>query len=86
MCLERVEANKLPMCVKPCITGAMQFGERGKMISMAHERLAVVKKEFPEASLLDIDSVRVIYLITHERKMYHHLASLDEHTKTGVLA
>jgi len=86
MCLERVEAGLVPMCVKTCPTGTMSFGERGQMLAKANERLAVVKKEFPEATLLDQESVRVIYLITHDRKMYHHLALLDEHSKTGVLA
>jgi len=86
MCLDRVEAGHLPMCVKTCITGAMNFGERDKILAMAHERLAIVKKEFPEAALLDEESVRVIYLITHDRKMYHHLAVQDKHLKTGVLA
>jgi len=86
MCLERIEANQVPMCVKTCITGAMVFGERKKILAIAKDRLAVVKQEFPEATLLDEDSVRVIYLITHNRKMYHHLAALDEHSKNGVLA
>ncbi|HOP31023.1 MAG TPA: formate dehydrogenase [Spirochaetota bacterium] len=86
MCLERVEEGLVPMCVKTCPTGAMNFGDRDKMLAMAYERLAIVKKEFPEASLLDVDSVRVIYLITHKRDTYHNLAMLDEHSKTGALA
>jgi len=74
MCLERIEAGHVPMCVKTCPTGAMNFGERNKMLALANTRLAVVKKEFPEASLLDQDRVRVVYLITHDRKTYHNLA------------
>lgn len=86
MCLERVEAGQLPMCVKTCPTGTMNFGERDKMLAMAHDRLMKVREEFPEATLLDEGSVRVIYLITHPRKMYPHFAQLDEHRKNASLA
>lgn len=70
MCLERVEAGMLPMCVKTCITSAMNFGERDKMLIMARQRLAVVQKEFPDATLVDEESVRVVYLITHKPEFY----------------
>jgi formate dehydrogenase iron-sulfur subunit len=86
MCLERIEAGQVPMGVKTCITGAMVFGERDKVMALANERLAVVKKEFPDAALLDADSVRVVYLVTHKRETYHHLAKLDEQSKSGALA
>lgn len=74
MCLERVEAGYVPICVKTCPTAAMNFGERGEMLALAATRLAAVKQEFPDASLLDADSVRVIFLITHKRELYHDLA------------
>ncbi len=77
MCLERIEAGHVPMCVKTCPTGAMNFGERNDMLALARRRLAVVKQEFPEASILDEDSVRVIYLITLRRELYHELAMND---------
>ncbi len=86
MCLERVEAGQLPVCVKTCPTGAMNFGDRDKMLAMAHERLNKVREDFPEATLLDEESVRVIYLITHNRKKYHHFAELDKRSKNSALA
>ncbi len=86
MCFERLEAGHLPMCVKTCPTGAMSFGERDDIIAMAHNRLGVVKKEFPDASLLDEDTVRVIYLITHKRETYHDLATQGPGSKARTLA
>lgn len=86
MCLERIEAGQMPMCVKTCPTGTMSFGDRDKMLAKAHERLAKVQEEFPEATLLDEANVRVIYLITHPRNMYPHFATLDKRTKHGSLA
>ncbi len=84
MCLERIEANQVPICVKTCITGAMVFGDKEKIMTTAYKRLAVVKKEFPDATLLDAESVRVIYLVTHNRDTYHHLAMLDKNSKKGA--
>ncbi len=86
MCLERVEAGRLPMCVKTCPTGAMSFGEREEILVKARNRLFTVKKEFPDAALLDEDSVRVVYLITHKRELYHNNAMLEKSSDTASLA
>lgn len=86
MCLERVEVGRLPMCVKTCPTGAMSFGEKADILMKARDRLSVVKKDFPDATLLDEDSVRVIYLITHKRELYHDNARLETSPKTVSLA
>jgi len=86
MCLERVEAGQLPMCVKTCPTAAMNFGEKDKMLALANERLKKVREEFPDASLLDKEKVRVIYLITLKRDMYHDLAKSENPSKVESLA
>ncbi|MBN1497988.1 MAG: formate dehydrogenase [Spirochaetes bacterium] len=86
MCLERVEAGHVPICVKTCPTGAMNFGERGDMLALAQNRLAAVKKDFPDATLLDEGSVRVIYLITHKRDMYHHNAMNEKPAQDASMA
>lgn len=76
MCIDRLQANMLPCCVKVCPTGAMQFGEREDILAYAEKRLAVVQKEFPKAILVDSDSVEVIYLLAEEGEHYHEFASL----------
>ncbi len=86
MCLERVEAGHLPMCVKTCPTGAMSFGERDQILAKARDRLYAVKKDFPEASLLDEDSVRAVYLITHKRERYQDNAMREKPSKSASLA
>lgn len=86
MCLERVEKGIMPVCVKTCPTAAMNFGERDKMLALANERLAIVKKEFPDAALLDTDSVRVIFLITHKRELYHDLAQVEKNLNRNLMA
>jgi len=74
MCIDRVQAGQLPMCVKSCAMGAMHFGERDDILSQAQARLEVVKKEFPKAQLLDADSVSVIYLVLNDPALYHEHA------------
>lgn len=74
MCLDRVENGLLPACVKTCPTGAMSFGDRNEMLALAKKRLAVVKKKYPKAKLLDADDVRVIYLVTEKPNLYHKFA------------
>ena len=71
MCNERVVRGMLPACVKACPTGTMNFGERQKMLDLAQQRLAAVRKEYPKALLADADEVAVIYLLADAPKNYH---------------
>lgn len=70
MCNDRVKAGKLPACVQSCPTGCMNFGDRDDMLKLAAERLALAKKRFPKAQLVDADSVRVIFLTADDPTLY----------------
>jgi formate dehydrogenase iron-sulfur subunit len=70
MCNDRVHAGMLPACVKSCPTGAMNFGERDEMLTLANRRLAKVRKTFPEAMLVDPADVNVIYLIADKPEFF----------------
>jgi len=74
MCSDRVENGLEPACVKVCPTGAMNFGERDDMLTLANERLAQVKGKFPKAMLLDPNGVRTIYMVAFEPTLYHEFA------------
>ncbi len=78
MCFDRVKNGMLPACVKTCPTGAMSFGDRNEIMDKAQKRLAEVKKKFPQASLLDPDDLRTIYLVLEDRKLYHKFASVEK--------
>lgn len=71
MCIDRVRNGLLPICVKTCPTGAMNFGEREEMLKLANSRLAELKKEYPDAQLVDETDIRVVYLITEDPDFYH---------------
>lgn len=70
MCIDRVQNNLLPICVKTCPTGTMNFGEESEMRKLADERLTLLKKEYPKAKLIDPGEVNVIYLIVDEDVKY----------------
>ncbi|MEF2146603.1 MAG: 4Fe-4S dicluster domain-containing protein [Desulfovibrionaceae bacterium] len=77
MCIDRVQAGKLPACVQTCPTGAMNFGDREDMLALGEERLAKAKVKFPNAELIDADSVRVIYLVQTNADAYYKYLSAD---------
>ncbi len=84
MCNDRVINGLLPACVKTCPTGTMNFGNLDEMMTLAKQRLAIVKKTYPKAMLADADSVRVIYLITYPPDLIHDkvIASNSYHNVT----
>ena len=71
MCIDRVQNGLLPACVQTCPTGAMNFGDREDMLTLAEERLAAAKKKWPKAELVDPEWVRVIYLTAVDPALYH---------------
>ena len=70
MCFERVRVGMLPMCVKTCAMGAMNFGERADMVALAKKRLAEARKEWPDAQLGEVDDVSVIYLMAYKPELF----------------
>ncbi|HMK36178.1 MAG TPA: 4Fe-4S dicluster domain-containing protein [Desulfomonilaceae bacterium] len=75
MCFERITNGMVPACVKSCPTGTMAFGERDQILGMAKKRVEELKKTFPNASAVNADDVRVIYVVTDDPKKYYKLAA-----------
>lgn len=74
MCNDRVENGLEPACVKVCPTGAMNFGEREDIMKLAQKHLAAAQKKYPNATLLDPDDIRTIYLVGFDPNLYHEFA------------
>ncbi|BCS89738.1 4Fe-4S dicluster domain-containing protein [Pseudodesulfovibrio sediminis] len=77
MCIDRVRIGLLPACVQTCPTGAMNFGDREEMLALADKRLEAAQKRYPDAELVDADSVRVIYLVQTDPDSYYESLSAD---------
>lgn len=75
MCVDRVKAGMLPACVATCPTGAMNFGDYDEMYALAEKRLDDVQGKYPDAELVDADSVRVIYLTQGDPDSYYEYMS-----------
>lgn len=70
-CYDRITNGLKPACVTSCPTGAMVFGERDEILQQAEKRVAELKKSYPKAKALDVEDVRVIYIVTDDPKKYH---------------
>lgn len=72
-CQERVVHGLEPACVNTCPTGALNFGDRLKMLNEAQKRVNVIKTAYPNASLYgatQLGGLHVIYVLTD---------SIDQH-------
>jgi formate dehydrogenase iron-sulfur subunit len=78
MCIDRISNGMLPACVKTCPTGTMNFGDSDDMQKMAASRLKEVKAKYPKAQLLNIESVRTIFLVADDPKKYHEFAQATD--------
>jgi formate dehydrogenase iron-sulfur subunit len=70
MCIDRIKGGQIPACVKACPTGALQFGERDKILAAVKQRVEELKKKFPKAQALNPDDVRVIYIVKDDPAKY----------------
>ena len=74
MCLDRQQGGAKPACVLSCPT-AMEYGERDEILKEVERRVAELKKTNPKAHAIDVDDVRVIFIVEDDPKTYYEHAA-----------
>ena len=73
-CLDRVRNGQIPACAKACATGAIKFGDRGDLVTEAHERVNVLRKRgLAEAALYGenlLGGLHQMYVLTDRPGVY----------------
>lgn len=72
LCVDRVTVGQEPACVKTCPTGAIHFGSKEDMKTLAGERVAELKtRGYDNAGLYDpagVGGTHVMYVLHHADK------------------
>ena len=88
LCVDRVVVGQEPACVKTCPTGAIHFGTKESMKTLASERVAELKtRGYDNAGLYDpagVGGTHVMYVLHHADKpnLYHGLPENPEISET----
>jgi len=73
-CQDRVVTEgQMPACVKTCLSGALQFGDRSEMLEIATNRVNVLKAKSPKANLYgkdELGGLHVLYVLEDEPTVY----------------
>ncbi len=70
MCIDRITNGEVPSCAKACPSDAITFGDRDDILAMADARVTAVQGEFPNATVLDRDAVRLLILLGDPASSY----------------
>lgn len=82
-CYDRISNNMKPACAKSCVTGAISYGPREQILSVAEARLAAVKTKFPNAVIYGKDEMGglgMIYILPNAAAKY----DLPENPRTAL--
>ncbi|EIO7127504.1 formate dehydrogenase O subunit beta [Escherichia coli] len=88
LCVDRLVVGQEPACVKTCPTGAIHFGTKESMKTLASERVAELKtRGYDNAGLYDpagVGGTHVMYVLHHADKpnLYHGLPENPEISET----
>ncbi|MBN2563492.1 MAG: formate dehydrogenase [Phycisphaerae bacterium] len=70
MCIDRVSNGEIPACAKACPSGAITFGDRADILAEADARVAAIQGDYPDATILDRDDVRLLILLGDRASKY----------------
>ena len=89
LCADRLGAGLEPACVKTCPTGAISFGTKRDMLSLAHEAVTALKgRGLASATVYDppgVGGTHQIYVIPHGDNLAEYGLPADPQAAPGAL-
>ncbi len=85
LCNDRLKMGMLPACAQTCPTGTVTVGDKAEMVAKAKERLAELKKSWPQANAFPGFSENVIWLLL-KPSSDHQLVGHNGRTFKSLLA
>lgn len=71
LCVDRINSDMEPACVKACPTDALTFGDRNRMIEIAKARLKELKKDYPQATIYPgLNDSNVVWILAYPETTY----------------
>lgn len=73
MCFSRVDNDLIPACVKACPTGALQFGDKDKMLKLAYKRVEELGGDAHVYGDKFVGGTHMIYVLPEKSAVYERL-------------
>lgn len=69
-CFDRVEKGDKPLCVKTCVTGALDFGDKTAMLEKAKNRINELKNSYPEVNLYPGEKYHILWILPYKPEKF----------------
>jgi formate dehydrogenase iron-sulfur subunit len=90
MCIDRVEAGLEPACVKTCPTGAIAYGTKEDMLSLANQRVAsLMNRGYANAMVYDpagVGGTHMMYVIPHGNRLADYGLPENPQARPGAIS
>ena len=73
MCFSRLDNDLIPACVKACPTGALQFGDKDKMLKLAYKRVEELGGDAHVYGDKFVGGTHMIYVLPEKSSVYERL-------------
>lgn len=80
-CIDRVKNGEVPLCVKTCVTGALNFGDKEAILNIVYERIEKLKSTYPDINIYPGTNFNVMWILPYRPEIYGLKSLTDEDIK-----